>query len=292
MVTINGYTAERMKEIEDSSLVGAAVTGDNLILTKFNGTTIDAGNVRGPAGPSGGGDVDAKIAAALALADPPGVPKPYTAASIPTGHGLCDAQTEYSSGTYPTLAGLYGTGLDCINGASVVGTFRLPNLRGRTLFGRDATIAAFDTLHETGGTKDAVVVSHGHDASSDQASHGHGGSVNAGGADHVHGTNNAGEHSHGVDADSWASDRIVITYAGSAITAGAGGQTVTYSHLDPAGTHNHGNTGGASAWSHGHGLSIEVVDPAISTTVNNSGVTGTDANLPPYRVVNWIMRLV
>lgn len=63
MATVNGLTAEAMDEIRDAIIIDADVVGDNLILTKHDGTTINAGNVRGPAGtgttPSGsaGGDL-------------------------------------------------------------------------------------------------------------------------------------------------------------------------------------------------------------------------------------------
>ncbi len=53
MATITGLTAARMIAIEAASVISGIVTGDNLILTKFNGSTINAGNVRGPAGPQG-----------------------------------------------------------------------------------------------------------------------------------------------------------------------------------------------------------------------------------------------
>lgn len=56
MATITGYTAARMQAIENASVVSGVVTGDNLILTKFDATQINAGNVRGPqgiAGPTG-----------------------------------------------------------------------------------------------------------------------------------------------------------------------------------------------------------------------------------------------
>jgi hypothetical protein len=53
MATVTGYTAERMKQIEDSAVVDGDVVGNNLILTKHDGSTIDAGSVRGPAGPQG-----------------------------------------------------------------------------------------------------------------------------------------------------------------------------------------------------------------------------------------------
>lgn len=54
MATVNGYTAERMQEIEDEVIVAAAINGSgHLILTRHDGTTIDLGNVVGPPGPTG-----------------------------------------------------------------------------------------------------------------------------------------------------------------------------------------------------------------------------------------------
>lgn len=53
MTTITGLTAERMLEIEANSVVGGSISGNDLILTKHDGSTLDAGNVRGPAGPIG-----------------------------------------------------------------------------------------------------------------------------------------------------------------------------------------------------------------------------------------------
>jgi microcystin-dependent protein len=53
MATITGFTAERMLEIEDGTIVDAEVVGGELILTKHDGTTVNAGPVTGPAGPVG-----------------------------------------------------------------------------------------------------------------------------------------------------------------------------------------------------------------------------------------------
>lgn len=53
MATINGLTAERMLEIEAASIVDGDVIADHLILTRHDGTPIDAGSVVGPAGPAG-----------------------------------------------------------------------------------------------------------------------------------------------------------------------------------------------------------------------------------------------
>lgn len=51
--TVTGYTATRMKAIEDASIVSGAVLLDDLILTRNDGTTVNAGNVRGAQGIQG-----------------------------------------------------------------------------------------------------------------------------------------------------------------------------------------------------------------------------------------------
>lgn len=53
MATITGLTAERMLEIEAASVIDGEVIADHLILTRHDGTQIDAGYITGPAGPTG-----------------------------------------------------------------------------------------------------------------------------------------------------------------------------------------------------------------------------------------------
>lgn len=53
MATVTGLTAERMLEIEAASIISGEVIDGDLILTKHDGTTIDAGPVIGPQGPQG-----------------------------------------------------------------------------------------------------------------------------------------------------------------------------------------------------------------------------------------------
>ncbi len=50
MATVTGYTAARMKKIEDESIVDGVVNVNDLILARRDGTLINAGNVRGPQG--------------------------------------------------------------------------------------------------------------------------------------------------------------------------------------------------------------------------------------------------
>lgn len=50
MASVTGLTAARMEAIEAMSVVDGEVVGDDLILKRFDDSTINAGNVRGPQG--------------------------------------------------------------------------------------------------------------------------------------------------------------------------------------------------------------------------------------------------
>lgn len=58
MATVTGFTAERSQDIEDQAIIDGSVVGDNLILERNNGETVNAGNVRGAAGLDGDDGVD------------------------------------------------------------------------------------------------------------------------------------------------------------------------------------------------------------------------------------------
>ena len=65
MTTVTGFTADRMRAIEDASVIDGEVDENgHLILTKFDGSEIDAGSVIGPMGPIGS---DIAIASAYIL---------------------------------------------------------------------------------------------------------------------------------------------------------------------------------------------------------------------------------
>lgn len=53
MATVTGFTAARMLEIENTTIVDGNIVGDDLILEQRDGTDINAGNVRGPTGLTG-----------------------------------------------------------------------------------------------------------------------------------------------------------------------------------------------------------------------------------------------
>jgi hypothetical protein len=94
---------------------------------------------------------------------------------------------------------------------------------GRVLVGLNAADSAFDTLQETGGSKDAIVVSHNHTGT----------------------TNTAGSHVHVIDAVNVSAGGSLNKVAG----ADARAEGADYDTLS-AGDHNHSfttNTSGSSA---------------------------------------------
>jgi hypothetical protein len=99
MVTITGLTAARMLVIEGMSIVSGTVTGNNLILTRHNGQTVNAGNVRGTQGIQGvPGDISVSPAYGALSGN---YPAPSLADSAVTGSkvhdGLKDSEQTQAS---------------------------------------------------------------------------------------------------------------------------------------------------------------------------------------------------
>jgi len=146
----------------------------------------------------------------------------WPTASAPSGYLLCNgnavSRTTYA-GLYSVIGTTFGTG----DGTT---TFNLPNYQDRFPIG-SGTIAS--SIGATGGSKDAVVVSHTH-------------SISDPGHAHTIQVNNSG-----------------TSYGGGPVIPGSG---QTYS-TDTAFT----------------GISV-----------NTAGVSGTNANLPPYLGINFIIK--
>lgn len=134
MATVTGLTAERMLEIEGATVVSGQIVGGHLILTKFDGTTIDAGALppgpTGPMGPSG-------------IASIPGEIKAWPSATLPVqatyGKWVWADGAIYSAATYPIASGHIHANWRTAHGQSDpgAGNFRVPDLRGLTLAGLD-----------------------------------------------------------------------------------------------------------------------------------------------------------
>ena len=160
-----------------------------------------------------------------------------------------------------------------------------PDLRERFIVGASlgnntSVPGGFYSVGDTGGSRDAVVVSHSHTASSSNA------------PDHRHdlggdepgnpGMNLAGDHFHRLRDGTGGDQTNSITTDGGNL-AGQNNQANFVSNsniIEPAGDHVHT---GVTKLAGGHGHTI---------TVTAEGVSGTDANLPPYYALAFIMRVL
>lgn len=183
MATVTGLTAERMLEIEGASVISGEIIADHLILTKFDGTTIDAGALPpGPTGPQGPSGVSSI----------PGEIKAWPSGVLPVqanyGKWVWADGSVYSAATYPVAASHIHVNWRTAHGQSDPGSgnFRVPDLRGLTLAGLDQmpgglranrmtrsvaiTIAA-KTGEETHIITIAEMPSHGHSVTDPGHSH-------------------------------------------------------------------------------------------------------------------------
>lgn len=109
MATVTAFTAQRMQEIEDGTVVDGLVVGDDLILTRRDDSQINAGNVRGAAGPQG-------------LQGPQGIQGPQGLQGIQGPIGLTGPQGPAgTSETRPIAARLGGFGSLASGGIQVYG---------------------------------------------------------------------------------------------------------------------------------------------------------------------------
>ena len=146
--------------------------------------------------------------------------------SAPTGYLNCDG-TAVSRTTYASLFAVVSTTFGTGDGST---TFNLPNYTSRMPYGT--------TIGATGGSADAVVVTHTHTATSNVTDLGH------------------------------------FHYAGGAGGCAGGGNPVRNTTV----------VGGTEA------TSTETTGITVATTNANAGVSGTNANLPPYLGINFIIK--
>jgi microcystin-dependent protein len=163
--------------------------------------------------------------------------KMWPTVTAPTGYLICNGAA-VSRTTYATLFGIIGT---TFGPGDTTSTFNLPDFRDRMPIGAGTTYSA----NTSGGSADAVAVSHTHSASTSISDPGH---------FHTSTWNNAndfnqGGYSPGAEA---APDDIQGTFT----------------------VNTDSKTTGITA----------------STSITSSGVSGTNANLPPYRGIYFIIK--
>lgn len=117
MGAIQIFNAARMAAIEALAVVGAAVVGDNLVMTRKNGSTFIAGNVRGNPGTMTAAELQASIEANLATTGLPLVDAVTAVRGVSTKGARSDHVHPVPTWTAytPTLSGM-SLGNGTING--------------------------------------------------------------------------------------------------------------------------------------------------------------------------------
>ena len=162
---------------------------------------------------------------------------------------------------------------------------------GRVLVGQDVGDALFDTLEETGGSKDAVLVSHDHGAATGDNS-----------VDHTHTfsgttTGQSVSHNHSGTTDTEPDHQHVsFGTTGGGFSTGllsptSGTSNGNYSTA-PAGSHDHSFTTGNASSDHTHNYSGTTSEQSANHnhSITAEGVSATNANLQPYVVVKMWKR--
>lgn len=134
MATITGLTADRMKSIEDATVVDADVVGGHLILTRHDGSTVDTGPVTGPQGPVGPQGPAGAIHGEIRM---------WSGAAFPDvtkyGFWVFADGNFYLKASYPSAANAISSAWRTFGGAADPGVnnFRVPDLRGLVPAGMD-----------------------------------------------------------------------------------------------------------------------------------------------------------
>jgi hypothetical protein len=164
--------------------------------------------------------VDAGLAALITV--PSGSMFMWPTVTSPTGWLICNGSA-ISRTTYATLFAVISTTYGVGDGST---TFNLPDLRGRSPFGVSTSYA----LASTGGSADAIVVSHTHTATSTVTDPGHAHSLPSGQGSNP-GTNAyLGSSSTSATAGTTGSQTTGITVATSNASTGSSG---TGANLSP-----------------------------------------------------------
>ena len=151
------------------------------------------------------------------------------------------------------------------NWAICDGTNGTPDMRGLLPIGVSGSYG----LNTTGGSKDAIAVSHTHTAT----------------------TNNTGAHTHSLSGTAASAGNHSHSY-----TKQSGSTKVDSGGMPGSGSYPLGSTGGTTGGGGAHthsvsGTANSAGNHTHTVTVASGGASGTGKNLPPYRAVNYIMRI-
>ena len=152
------------------------------------------------------------------------------------------------------------------------GTNGTPDLRGRFIWGKSPS----NTLNSIGGSADSIVVAHAHgatttsvaslSASVENQNHSHTFTTNPNSVDHTH--------------------TVPTVIGGGTIQGGSGLALGSTSSSGASISHTHNGTTDTENAAHDHTISGTITS---TTTVVTAGISPTNANLPPWYVLAYIM---
>ena len=202
--------------------------------------------------------------------------------SAPSGFLLCDGST-VSRTTYSALFAIVGTTFGSGDGSA---TFTLPNYTNRFPVGAGSSY----NIGSPGGSADAILVSHSHTGttSSTSVDHSHtfSGTTSGQSVSHTH-TATVTDPGH---AHTYTFRTELAVQSGSATPCWAGTTTtntgtattgITVANGNASSDHNHTYSGTTSGQSTSH---------THTFTTSTEGVSGTNANLPPYLGIRFIIK--
>ena len=265
---VNDQTADA--QVLQSNYVALENFLNNNVVHRDGSNGIDSGELALPGPPS-----LTNSAATKGYVDgiiPVGVVVPYAGATAPTGWLLCQGQL-VSKDTYPLLWALLGD----TYGTSTATQFYLPDLQSVFVAGK-GTVGWSNALGETGGDKDAVVVTHNHTMPQHKHTmpqHSH----NAG----TLATAQSGAHNHGLNE--WAYMAAAISGSTLDLFDGGTGYNFTTDTFVTHDGHTHNITGATASVDPGD---TNNADPGDT---NNAGESATNKNLPPYITLNYMIRM-
>jgi hypothetical protein len=190
----------------------------------------------------------------------------WPSVTVPTDWKLCNGDA-ISRTTFATLYSLIGTTFGVGDGTT---TFNLPNYKNRMPYGADVV-----AIGATGGSANAIVVSHTHTGTTDGQSNDHNHGVTGGTS------GQSVTHHHGPVGGG----NFVIG------NAGASGGFANGASYDPT---NGGSITGDNSVDHSHTVNLTTGGTNIghthTFTTASAGSSGTNANLPPYLGINFIIK--
>lgn len=206
MATVTTYTKTKIDQILDTVIVDADVDGSgNLILTRQNATTFNAGSVIGPTGPMGSND-PGDIVASIRTAK--------TGFLHMNGQSIAGADTAYPN-LWAVVPASWKSGTTLI----------LPDMTNRVLQGGAAGVIGDVTGSNTKILVEANLPPHTHTG----PSHTHTGGAHTHGMTHTHQMAHTHEHPH-THSDTIAATATVTTSVRESSTAGTTNSFMTASN--------------------------------------------------------------